>query len=175
MAAAMGLEIERKFLVVNDQWRTSATSHRRLRQGFLTKTSFGCVRVRRWPVGATLTIKGPRIGICREEFEYAIPLAEADRMLRDLCAKPLMEKVRYRVEHAGMNWEVDLYGGAAGGLALAEIELDYPDQPFVVPPWVGAEVTHDPYYGSAAISARGLGKVRDVRAKPPRKSRAAGA
>lgn len=173
----MGLEIERKFLVVGDQWRACATSRRRLKQGFLTKTSFGCVRVRRWSAGASLTIKGPRIGICREEFEYAIPLEEADRMLRDLCAKPLLEKVRYRVEHAGNGWEVDVYGGAAGGLVLAEIELDYPDQPFAVPNWVGADVTHDPDYGSAALLARGLGKARDTPARPRRKSetRVAGA
>src|SRR5258707_437006 len=126
MAAPMSLEIERKFLVLGDEWRASVTSHRRLRQGFLAKTAFGSVRVRRWPAGPCLTVKGPRNGISREEYEYAIPLEEADQILRRYCAKPLIDKIRYCVEHAGVTWEVDVYCGGVSGLVLAEVELDYP-------------------------------------------------
>ncbi len=150
----MSIEIERKFLVVGDDWRGSIASYCPLRLGFLAKTARGSVRVRRWPTGASLTVKGPRIGISREEYEFSIPLEEADQMLYGLCARPLIDKVRYRVDHAGMTWDVDVYGGTASGLVLAEIELGHPDQPFALPRWVGAEVTHDPHYGSAAIAAR---------------------
>ena len=150
------MEIERKFLVLSDEWRSSVISHRRMQQGFLAKTALGCVRVRRWMAGASLTVKGPWIGISRQEYEYPIPLEEADQMLRRLCTKPLLDKVRHCVDHAGMVWDVDVYCGPASGLVLAEVELDRPDQPFAVPRWVGAEVTHDPYYSSAAIAARSV-------------------
>jgi adenylate cyclase len=150
----MPMEIERKFLVLGDEWRGAVVSHRRMQQGFLAKTALGCVQVRRWMAGASLIVKGPWIGITRQEYEYAIPLEEADQMLRRLCARPLLDKVRHCVEHAGMIWEVDVFCGAANGLVLAQVALDRPDQPFAVPRWVGAEVTHDPYYSSAAIAAR---------------------
>jgi adenylate cyclase len=170
MAVAMAMEIERKFLVVSDEWRTSVSYYRRLRQGYLTKTANGSVRVRRSAASATITVKGPRNGIMREEFEYDIPVEEADVMLRTLCARPLVEKVRYWVEHAGMTWEIDVYSGAAAGLVLAEIELDQADQAFAVPRWVGAEVTHDARYSSAAIAARLAPPIDGVRARPRRQS-----
>jgi CYTH domain-containing protein len=162
------MEIERKFLVLSDEWRSSVISHRRIQQGFLAKTALGCVRVRRWMAGASLTIKGARIGVSRPEYEYDIPLEDADQMLRKLCARPLLDKVRHCVEHAGMTWEVDVYCGAASGLVLAEVELERPDQPFAVPRWVGAEVTQDPYYGSEAIAARMVRPVDGDRAPPRR-------
>ena len=138
-----------------------------MQQGFLAKTALGCVRVKRWMAGASLVVKGPWIGISRQQYEYPIPLEEADQMLRRLCAKPLLDKVRHCVEHAGMVWDVDVYCGPASGLVVAEVELDRADQPFAVPRWVGAEVTHDPYYSSAAIAAR---SVRPIN-RPPAASR----
>src|SRR4051794_17306595 len=123
--ATMPMEIERRFLVVSDEWRTSVVYYRRLRQGYLARTPAGLVRVRRSDATASIAVKGPRDGISRVEFEYPIPAEEADAMLRDLCAKPLVEKVRHWVQHAGMTWEVDVYGAGATGLVLAEVELDH--------------------------------------------------
>ena len=149
----MPTEIERKFLVLTDEWRDSVSGFRRLKQGYLHRSAHSSVRVRRWDAGATITVKGKREGICRPEFEYDIPLEQADQMLSTLCDKPLIEKVRYWIDHAGGAWVVDCYCGAAKGLVLAEIELDRPDQIFAAPRWIGAEVTHDPRYHSAAIEA----------------------
>jgi len=164
MAAVMALEIERKFLVVGDEWRGYVASHRRLRQGYVSRTPNGTVRVRRSAGSATLTVKGPRRGITREEFEYEIPVEDADVMLRTLCAKPLIDKVRYWVEFAGMTWEIDVYCGDAAGLVVAEIELDHPNQAFAVPGRVGAEVTHDARYSNAAIAARLTNPINVARA-----------
>lgn len=148
----MAIEIERKFLVLSDGWRNTATGSQWHRQGYLSKTPRSSVRVRRWDAAATITIKGARRGCAREEFEYPIPVKDADDMLRRLCAKPLIEKVRNWVGHAGMTWQVDEYCGMAAGLVLAEIELDHPNQAFVLPDWVGAEVTHDPRFRNSAIA-----------------------
>ena len=165
----MAIEIERKFLVLSDEWRTSASYFRRFRQGYLARSLAGSVRVRRWDSGATLAVKGPRHGITRDEYEYEIPLEEADEMLRCLCVRPLLEKVRHWVEHAGSTWEVDVYCGAAKGLVLAEIELDECDQLFAVPRWVGSEVTQNPYYSNAAIAARAAAAVETARTRFRRK------
>jgi len=149
----MTTEIERKFLVLSDEWRQSVSRFRRYKQGCLFRSSQGSMRVRRWNGGGTVTVKGPRHGIARTEYEYDIPLEDADEMLATLCDRPVIEKIRYWVDHAGTTWEVDVYCGAVKGLVLAEIELDKADQVFAVPRWIGAEVTHDPAYRSAGIEA----------------------
>src|SRR4051812_40955455 len=106
------MEIERRFRVLGDEWRGQAISHRRLREGFLSHTPLGSVLVRRWMAGASITVKGPWMGISRETYEYAIPLEDADEMLRRFCAKPVIDKVRYCVEQGGMIWDVDVFCGA---------------------------------------------------------------
>ena len=165
----MPTEIERKFLVVSDEWRASVTHSRRLKQGYLFKSPDGSLRVRRWRGGATIALKGPRRGIVREEFEYAIPREDADRLLRRYCAQPLLEKVRHWVAYGGMTWEVDVYCGLARDLVTAEIELDHADQVFSVPRWVGAEITHDPSYSNAAIAGRLARKLETPPPKPDRR------
>ena len=169
----MPTEIERKFLVLTDEWRTSVLRFRRLRQGYLFRSPQGSVRVRRWNGGGTITVKGPRQGIARPEFEYEIPLDDADEMLASLCKRPLIDKIRYWVEHAGTVWQVDAYCGAAKGLVLAEIELDRPDQVFAVPRWIGGEVTHDPAYRSSGIEAL-ITRISLLRAAAHRRSDAVG-
>jgi adenylate cyclase len=159
----MPIEIERRFLVCSDEWRAAAASSRSYCQSYLSRTSESSVRVRRSDDLATVTVKGPRDGITRHEFEYRIPKLHADYMLRNLCVTPIIEKVRHWVEHAGMTWEVDVYRGEASGLVLAEVELERIDQPLVLPQWVGAEVTHDPIYRSSGIAQglwRGAGSGR---------------
>lgn len=100
---------------------------------------------------ACVTIKGKRQGIARPEFEYPIPVADAEELLR-LCRKPLIEKTRYSVHHAGQVWAVDVFAGANSGLVLAEIELADPEEPFSRPDWLGREVTYDRRYNNSLLN-----------------------
>jgi adenylate cyclase len=151
----MALEIERKFLVVGSAWRACATRRQRFIQGYLSRTRHSTVRIRCSGTRATITVKGARKGCVRDEFEYAIPASDGEEMLRRLCVKPLIEKVRHWVEHASSVWQIDEYCGQATGLVLAEIELVDPDQAFAIPEWAGLEVTYDLLYRSSSI-AKGL-------------------
>jgi len=160
----MPIEIERRFLVCSDEWQARAASSRRYRQSYLSKTPDSSVRVRRSEDDATITVKGPRNGIARHEFEYRIPGPHADFMLRSMCVTPIIEKTRHWVEHAGMTWEIDVYCGQASGLVLAEVELERIDQPFALPRWVGAEVTDNLAYRSSGI-AQGLWRGKGVRTR----------
>ena len=146
----MGIEIERKFLVVGDDWR--AASAVPCVQGYLNRDKARTVRVRIVQEQAWLTIKGTSAGATRAEFEYPIPLADA-RQLLALCDGPLVRKTRRVVEHAGSTWEIDEFQGDNAGLVVAEIELASEDAPFVAPPWLGAEVTHDPRYFNSSLAA----------------------
>ena len=150
----MALEIERKFLVANDAWRASAGVGEMFTEGLLARMARGKVRIRRSAETAWITVKGPKQGISRAEFEYAIPVADADQMLADLCNGPLIEKTRYRIPHDDMIWEVDEFAGPLAGLIIAEVELCADDQPFRLPDWVGREVTKDVAYSSAALIRR---------------------
>lgn len=146
----MGTEIERKFLVHGDAWK-SLGAGTRMRQGYLSTDPERVVRVRVEGDVATLTIKGRSVGATRGEWEYAIPLAEAEELLTMLCLRPLVEKIRYRVEYEGMLWEVDQFLDDNDGLVVAEIELTTEDQVFVKPQWVGDEVTDDARYYNANL------------------------
>jgi len=148
----MATEIERKFLVQRDAWRADTAAGVRYRQGYLASFPSPVVRVRVAGDRGYLTIKGPTSGISRMEFEYPIPLADAEAMLDALCAAPLIEKVRYRVPYAGHTWEVDAFEGANAGLLLAEVELPAADAPVELPPWVGREVSDDPRYFNANLA-----------------------
>ena len=146
----MGVEIERKFLLPGDAWRGLGQAVL-LRQGYLSSARERVVRVRIEGEQAMLTIKGANVGATRGEWEYPIPLADAVELLDGLCEQPLIEKVRHRIEHAGMVWEVDEFLGANAGLVVAEIELASEDQPFEKPEWVGAEVSGDARYYNANL------------------------
>ncbi|QTL05422.1 CYTH domain-containing protein [Aquabacter sp. L1I39] len=150
----MALEIERKFLVANDDWRASAGVGEMFTEGLLARMARGKVRIRRSAQIAWITVKGPKQGISRAEFEYAIPVADADQMLADLCNGPLIEKTRFRIPHDDVVWEVDEFAGALTGLVIAEVELRTDDQPFRLPAWVGREVTADANFSSAALIRR---------------------
>ena len=112
------------------------------------------VRVRREEDRASLTVKGPRSGISREEFSFPIGLADAEDMLAHLCAGRVVEKVRYFVPHDGLAWSIDVYGGRSDGLVLAEVELRSEEQPVSLPLWAGREVSHDPRYRNSNLSRR---------------------
>lgn len=141
----MGVEIERKFLLVGEDWRALGEPVL-LRQGYLCSDPSRTVRVRIEGGQGTLTIKGKSSGAVRGEWEYPIPLDEASELLDRLCERPLIEKYRRRIPHAGHTWEVDEFLGANQGLAVAEIELSSETESFELPGWVGAEVTHDSRY-----------------------------
>lgn len=147
----MKIEIERKFLLKNDDWR-EGTAGRLYRQGYLCTDPERTVRVRIGGDTAILAIKGAGDGIARAEFEYPLPLAEAATLLESLCLQPLVEKVRYLVPYAGLTWEVDEFLGVNAGLLIAEVELERIDQPVPLPPWIGTEVTGDPRYYNAYLA-----------------------
>ncbi|MDQ2990222.1 MAG: CYTH domain-containing protein [Pseudomonadota bacterium] len=148
----MGVEIERKFLPAGDGWRRLGTPLL-LRQGYLSSDPARVVRVRIEGDQAFMTIKGKSVGATRGEWEYPIPLADANDLLA-LCEKPLVEKYRRRIEFAGNVWEVDEFLGANQGLVVAEIELASEDQPFDKPDWIGEEVTHDKRYFNSNLARR---------------------
>jgi CYTH domain-containing protein len=145
----MPKEIERKFLVLDDTWRNGDGTP--YRQGYLSTVKERTVRVRRAGQRAWLTVKGISRGATRLEFEYEIPVDEADEMLDALCERPLIEKRRYVVPWAGLKWEVDEFFGENAGLILAEVELESEDQAIDRPPWLGREVTQDPRFFNANL------------------------
>lgn len=148
----MAIEIERKFRVTDDSWRTAADSGTRFRQGYLTGSEHASVRVRIEGEQANLNIKSATLGVTRQEFEYPIPLADAEQMLATLAEKPLIEKTRHHLEHAGRVWEIDVFEGDNAGLVVAEVELPSEDAPLELPPWAGDEVSHDHrYYNSCLV------------------------
>lgn len=148
----MATEIERKYLVVDDSWRSRAVGTV-FRQGYLSTIKERTVRVRVAGDHGYLTIKGITVGAVRSEFEYEIPRADADQMLDELCEQPLIEKTRYEIETDGMIWEIDAFTGVNDGLLVAEVELDDEAQEIVLPRWVGEEVTHDPRYFNSNLIA----------------------
>ena len=148
----MGTEIERKFLLAGDGWRSGAEG-KLYRQGYLSTASERNVRVRVIGDRGYLTVKGRSEGISRLEFEYEIPLADADSLLDELCLAPLIEKTRFEVEHRGLTWEIDEFAGDNAGLIVAEVELESADQAVELPPWIGREVSDDPRYLNSNLVA----------------------
>jgi len=146
----MAKEIERKFLVTGDAWRTGASGVV-YRQGYIPAR--GCsVRVRSAGDTGYITIKARDQGITRTEFEYRIPKADAIEMIDRFCSAGTVEKLRYRVEYAGLVWEIDEFTGLNQGLIVAEVELEREDQAFEKPEWAGAEVTQDPRYLNSSLA-----------------------
>lgn len=146
----MAKEVERKFLLKNDDWRSGALAVP-YRQGYLSTVKERTVRVRTVGDKGFLTIKGASVGLSRSEFEYEIPTDEAKAMLDELCERPLIEKNRYTVDHGGLTWEVDEFFGENAGLIVAEVELRDEEQEVALPPWVGSEVSTDPRYFNANL------------------------
>jgi len=141
----MGIEIERKFLVLNDEWRRGADAGRLLRQGYLASSDRATVRVRTEDQTISyVTIKGSG-GVSRAEYEYDIPFGDALELL-EMCGGHTLEKRRHELPAGGLTWEIDVFMGRHAGLVLAEIEMEHEDQHFERPDWLGQEVTHDSRY-----------------------------
>ncbi len=148
----MGMEIERKFLLCSEAWRSQTHHAERLRQGYLNNETHCSIRVRTSDDRAWLNIKGVTIGMQRQEFEYEIPLADAHAILDTLSQQPLIEKVRHYVWVGQHLWEIDEFEGENAGLIVAEIELESPAETFDKPDWAGEEVTHDVRYYNTSLS-----------------------
>ena len=125
----------------NDEWKHCVVRSASIRDGLIAAYKDRKVRVRISDQTATITIKGAHHGLARAEYEYEIPLAEAESILSKVCPDETLEKQRYFVEHAGMMWNVDIYGGVLQGVVIAEIELEQEGQKVVLPAWVGKEIT----------------------------------
>jgi CYTH domain-containing protein len=146
----MGIEIERKFLVRSDDWRSLGCPIH-YAQGYLVADGERTVRVRLAGENGFLTIKGGSHGFSRKEFEYQIPANEALEMLK-MCTIPIIEKYRTKILFEGKIWEVDEFEGENKGLTMAEIELQSEDETFSVPSWIGEEVTGDLRYFNARLA-----------------------
>jgi len=150
----MGVEIERKFLVIADKWETAEKPAGAFyRQGYMCKEPGKTVRVRLTEKVAYITIKGKSEGAARAEYEYVIPQNDAEELLENFCDE-IITKVRYAIEYAGKVWEVDVFSGDNQGLIVAEIELNDEAETFETPDWVGEEVTHDKRYFNSNLSVR---------------------
>ncbi len=145
----MALEIERKFLLADESWRLRADRGIQMRQGYLSNNPKSSIRVRISGDQANINIKSAEPGCIRREYEYSIPVADAEELLADLCPDTLIEKVRYPVKVSGFTWEIDVFSGLNQGLELAEIELNDIEQEFPRPAWLGREVSDEiRYYNS---------------------------
>jgi len=157
----MAVEIERKFLVADPSIvEGSALPRSEIRQAYLAAGAVS-VRVRAMDTRGRLTVKGPTRGIRRAEFEYDIPLRDAEEMMDSLRQGEIVEKTRYRLEEKGLVWEVDVFGGANAPLVLAEVELDDEGVEVTKPGWLGEEVSDDPRFSNAALALRPFGAWGD--------------
>jgi CYTH domain-containing protein len=147
----MSLEIERKFLVVNDRWRASIIDSDLIRDGLISERDGAKVRVRVGQSCACLTVKSCRSGPSRLEFEYEIPRSDAEEMLARICNQNIFVKTRHKVAHAGCTWLVDVYDAQLAGIVLAEIELEAENQYFELPDWIGQEATYNPRFHKRQI------------------------
>ena len=154
----MAFEIERKFLVLDDTWKLISSERTYIRQAYLSSHDRASVRVRiRDNVKATLTVKSRGSSLRRHEFEYAIPVLDAEVMMA-LRGGAVIEKHRATVFDKGNLWEVDTFLGENAGLVIAEIELRSEDQSFSRPSWIGAEVTGQASYYNSALTTRPYGR-----------------
>ena len=147
----MAVEIERKFLATR-----AVLEHCRfglsIVQGYLYTDARNTLRVRQAGDRAFLTWKGPKSGATREEVECEVPLQMGEELLADVPPNERIEKMRYRVEHAGAVWDVDVFKGTLDGLILAEIEMAHEDELVVLPFWLGREVTSDQRYRNSRLA-----------------------
>ena len=153
----MAFEIERKYLVADPSIvERAALPSSEMRQAYLV-TGTVSIRVRIAKGRARLTVKGPAHGIRRAEFEYEIPLGDAEEMMASLRQGEIIEKTRYELAEGGLVWEIDVFGGANAPLVVAEVELDDENIEVAKPAWVGEEVSEDPRFTNASLALNPFG------------------
>ena len=143
------IEIERKYLVINNNYKSGTPI--RISQGYICSEEDRVVRVRIKNDKAYLTIKNATIGFARNEYEYEIPVDDAEAMLHNTCQQPIIDKTRYIIKHKGHTWEIDEFHGDNEGLVIAEIELENKNQQFELPDFIGEEVTGEARYYNACL------------------------
>ena len=147
----MGTEIEKKYLIVNDDWRKESDEGTYMVQGYMGTNEKSSIRIRIHGETANLNIKSSTIGITRSEYDYPVPIDEAKEILETLCDRPYVEKTRYHVMYEGHEWEIDVFAGDNDGLIVAEIELGSVDEEFKLPDWIGEDVSDDPRYYNVCL------------------------
>ncbi len=148
----MAVEIEHKYLVLNDSYKSVASCKHEIMQGYLSNNRAQTVRVRTIDDIAFVTIKGITTGASRLEFEYEIPYEEAASILQEICLKPIISKTRHIVHFDGETWEIDEFHGALTGLTIAEIELPNEHHQYTKPDFIGKNVTDDARYYNSNLS-----------------------
>jgi adenylate cyclase len=148
----MAIEIERKFLVDREKLPLLQNGIV-MKQGYIKTADLNTVRIRIQNNQAFLTLKSSNTGSSRFEFEYPIPINDAEEMLENLCQRPFIDKKRYLIPYEGHTWEVDIFEGENKGLVVAEIELSTEKETFSLPPWITLEVTTDKRYANSNLIA----------------------
>ena len=148
----MGIEIEHKFLLQSNDWRTEISESIEIHQGYLCRDKDRTVRVRIWNDIGKITIKNAAHQGVRKEFEYTVPMEDAQEMLQDLCEPFPIHKTRHLIHLDNHIWEVDEFHGPLDGLVIAEIELSTPNESFEKPDWVGQDVTEDHRFSNSHLS-----------------------
>lgn len=141
----MAIEIEKKFLLISDHWRQLVHQSKRIKQAYLGG-DFSSVRVRITDQSANLNIKSLNKGLSRQEYEYPIPLSDAEEIFASLCGSNWIDKTRHLVSYAGKLWEIDEFHGLNAGLIVAEVEMEAENEQFELPDWADKEVTHEARY-----------------------------
>lgn len=142
----MAFEIERKFLLCHSSWRQQVRDSALIKQAYLSNTETASIRVRTCDNQAWLGLKSMTQDIRRHEFEYPIPFTDAEFMLANFCQGHAIIKTRHYVDYEGFTWEIDEFHGDNEGLFVAEIELEFEQQVFSLPSWVGDEVSEQSRY-----------------------------
>ena len=144
------LETERKYLVLSESWRTHVRMTSRIKQSYFYTFPGVTARIRQIGKLSLITCKTLPVGGTRGEIEFPVA-SDMAKWLFKFCPRPPIEKERHLVSHAGATWEIDVFLGRHKGLVVAEIELNHPSQPVVLPAWVGREVTKDPLYRNSVL------------------------
>ena len=147
----MATEIERKYLLLSDEWKKLAREHICIQQGYFGSAGKASIRVRISGNEANINIKSATLDIVRTEFEIPIPLEDAKEMIEFLCQQPVIKKTRYLVPFGSHLWEIDEFEGDNEGLIVAEIELSSVDEVFEKPAWLGEEVSNDKRYYNVCL------------------------
>jgi len=142
----MGIEIERKYLLKDDRWRDEIVTSEVIEQAYLCGTNSLALRILITGNKALLGLKSSQNGIHRHEYEYAVPLSDAESMIQNICTEPPLRKTRHRIYRGELCWEIDEFSGDNQGLIVAEIELDNVNQVFEKPEWLGDEISTDTRY-----------------------------
>ena len=142
----MAIEIEKKFIVKNDNWKNFVTNKFICKQAYLSENNQITTRIRITPNNGYITIKGPQKNISRLEFEYQIPINDAEHLF-SLCSHRIF-KTRYILNHYNDEWVVDVFEKNHLGLIIAEIELKSENQKFKVPTWIGKDISTDRKYSN---------------------------